>query len=132
MPIDALRPWFYGWAYGVPGIILEQTARVEIASSAVRIATAGMLLALAGAFRFIGRSGSISSVTTEINGHDESYDMTWRYAEFAAAASWLAPALEITALLLLLLVARRMLIPAQALKQPNRSLEHSSDPETVR
>lgn len=160
VPIDALRPWFYGWAYGVPVIISlaalaavtgatlhrnsarpfqrpetvgqEQTARVEIASSIVRIATGGMLLALAGAFRFIGRSGSISSVTTDIDGQSESYEMTWRFAEFAAAASWLAPALEITAFLLLLLVASRMLTPAQALKQPNRSLEHSSDPEPVR
>lgn len=160
VPIDALRPWFYGWAYGVPVIISlaaltavtwatlrrnstrpfqrpstvgqERTARVEIASSAARIATAGMLLALAGAFRFIGRSGSISSVTTEIDGQSTSYEMTWRFAEFAAAASYLAPVLEITAFLLLLLVASRTLIPAQALKHPTQSLEHSSDPEPVR
>ena len=35
------------------------------------------------------------------------YDMTWRYAEFAVGAGWLAPALEVTAFALLLLVVIR-------------------------
>jgi len=159
VPMDALRPWFYGWAYGVPVIVClaaliavtwatlrrnaarpflrpetvgsEQSARVEIASGAVRIATAGMLLALGGAFRFIGRYGSISYVTTEVDGRRESYEMTWRYAEFAAAAGWLAPALEITAFVLLLVVASR-LFHVRALRQPNGRIERSPQPETVR
>lgn len=136
VPIDALRPWFYGWSYGAPVLIClaglsvvawgalrsnamrpflrpdtvagEQRARVETATGVVRIATAGTLLALAGAWRFIARSGSISQVTIQSDGQSDTYETAWRYAEFATAAGWLAPALEITAFVLLLLAASRL------------------------
>ncbi|PWC07166.1 hypothetical protein [Mycetocola zhujimingii] len=134
--IDALRPWFYGWAYGVPVIIClaalaitcgvtlqrnaarpfmrpdtvgaERAARVEIASSAVLITTAASLLALGGAFRLIASSGSISALVVQNGGESDSYEAMWRYAEFAIAAGWLAPLLEITAFLSLLAVAGRL------------------------
>jgi hypothetical protein len=158
--IDPLRPWFYGWSFGVPVILClavlgvvswlalrgnavrpflrpetvtaEQVARVEIASGIARIATAGLLLALAGAWRFIARAGSISQLVIEGEGGSESsYETTWRYAEFAIAAGWLAPALEVTAFVLLLLVASR-LRRMRALELSTERVEHMTDPETVR
>ncbi|TFB93921.1 hypothetical protein [Cryobacterium luteum] len=133
VPIDALRPWFYGWAYGVPvlvclaalmvvtwaalrrnslrpflgpqTLVVEKRARVEVATGVVRIATASMLLALGGAFRFIDRAGSIAGLQVGGDGgRTDSYDLAWRYAEFAVAAGYLAPLLEIAAFVLLLLV----------------------------
>lgn len=157
--IDPLRPWFYGWAYGVPVIICvaalvavtwvtlrsnavrpflrpetvgaEQRARVEIATSAVCVAAAGMLLALGGAFRFIGRSGSYSQLTIGDNGQSDSYELTWRYANLASAAGWVAPIMEIVAFVLLLLVAWRLL---RSRPRPNSSqtMERDSMSETVR
>lgn len=157
--VDPLRPWFYGWAYGIPIIIClaaliatawamlrnnairpflrpeavaaERGARVEIASSAVCIATAGMLLALGGAFRFISRSGTISSLTITGDGRSDSYQTIWRYADLAVAAGWLAPALEIVAFLLLLFVASR-LFHVQARAQQDDRTARSSTPEPVR
>lgn len=134
--MDALRPWFYGWAYGIPvlvclaalmvvtwatlrrnslrpflspeTVVAEKRARVQIATSVVRIATASTLLALGGAFRFIDRAGSMSGLEVSREGRpNDVYDMTWRYAEWAVGAGWLAPALEITAFLLLILVVIR-------------------------
>jgi hypothetical protein len=135
--IDPLRPWFYGWAYGVPVIVCvaaliavtwatlrsnalrpflspetsgaEKRARAEIATGAVYIAAAGMLLALGGVFRFISQSGSYSQLTIDGEGHSASYELTWRYANLAVAVGWLAPALEIAAFVLLLLTAQRLL-----------------------
>jgi len=157
--IDPLRPWFYGWAYGGPVIacvaaliavtwvtlrsnavrpflrpqtvVAEQRARVEIATSAVYIAAAGMLLALGGAFRFIGQSGSYSNLTIGDDGLSNSYELSWRYASLAVAAGWVSPVMEITAFVLLLLVARRLLRsrPGGELSQ-NR--EQNSMSNTVR
>ncbi|MEP6481873.1 MAG: hypothetical protein ABJA94_07690 [Rhodoglobus sp.] len=157
--VDPLRPWFYGWAYGVPVIICvaalvavtwltlrsnavrpflrpettgaEQRVRSEIAASAVYIAAAGMLLALGGAFRFIGQSGSYSRLTVGDAGQSNSYELTWRYANLATAAGWMAPLIEITAFVLLLLVARRLL---RSLPRPHSSqtTERDSMSETVR
>lgn len=132
--IDAVRPWFYGWAFGVPVLVCtaalalatwltlrsnaarpflrpdtiaaETVARAEVASGTISIAAAGMLLALGGAWRFIARSGSIG--TLHIEGDATTFDITWRYAEFAAAGGLLAPAVEVTAFVLLLLVASRL------------------------
>ncbi|WP_395245058.1 hypothetical protein ACGGZK_04480 [Agromyces sp. MMS24-K17] len=133
--IDPVRPWFYGWAYGVPVLVCltalagilwatlhtnavrpfqrpeyvqgERVVRTEIASGVVRVATAGMLLALAGAWRFIAEAGLMTRL---INGETgEEYQTTWRYAEFAATGALLAPILEILAFVLLILVATRML-----------------------
>jgi len=86
-------------------VTAEREARREVAIGTVRIATAGMLLAPAGAWRFIASAGSTSSLV--INGQNEgnSYEVAWRYAELATAAGWLAPVLEIAAFVLLLLVA---------------------------
>ena len=133
-PIDPLRPWFYGWSYGVPVLIClavlvliawatlranavrpfrrpktvaaEQAARAGIASGVLSIATAGMLLALAGAWRLIARAGSLGQLTID-GPHSGTYETTWRYAEFAAWAGAVAPILEVAAFLLLLLVAIR-------------------------
>ena len=133
--IDPIRPWFYGWAYGVPVLIClaalsfatwavlqrnaerpyirpetvaaERDFRREVAIGAVRVTTAGILLALAGAWRFIASAGSGSTLVIEGQNGGAPYDMTWRYAELAIAAGWFAPILEITAFVLLLLVAVR-------------------------
>ena len=132
--IDDVRPWFYGWAFGVPVLVCtaalvlatwltlrsnaarpflrpdtitaETIARAEVANGTVSVAAAGMLLALGGAWRFIARSGSIGNL--EIEGVSGSFDVTWRYAEFAVAGGWLAPAVEVVAFVLLLLVASRL------------------------
>ena len=129
--IEPVRPWFYGWSYGVPVLIsvvllglvtwvlltrnsarpflradtmpAEQGARTDVASAAVRIATAGSLLALGGVFRFVA-SANISSVS--ING-GEPYEVAWRYAALTSAAGWVAPVLEVIGFSLLLLVAVR-------------------------
>lgn len=132
--LEPLRPWFFGWSYGVPVILsalllaavawtvlranavrpylrpdtvlAEQDARSRVATATARITAAAALLSLAGAFRFIERSGTISGVTV---GDGPSYELVWRYAALATAAGWLAPLLEIVAFALLLLVAARAL-----------------------
>jgi hypothetical protein len=140
--ITPLRPWFYGWSYGIPvivsvialavivwlvlsrsasrpylrpdGVAAEQVARRRIAAAIVSIAIATTVLALGGVFRFIARSGTIDQVTT---GDDKTYELVWRYAALAAAAGWVAPLLEIAGFTVLLLTALRALrrpLPAQA------------------
>lgn len=132
--IDPGRSWFYGWAYGIPVLIClaalvvvawatlrsnalrpfirpdtvgaERADRTRVASAVATIATASVLLALAGAWRTIARAASPTTVTVAGEG---PYDMVWRYAEFAAAAGWLAPVVEIAALAMLLVVGGRML-----------------------
>lgn len=135
--IDPIRPWFYGWAYGVPVLAclaaltagtlvalhlnavrpflrpetagVEQTARSGIAAGAVHLATAAVLLALAGAWRFIASSGSISGLVVQGDTPQSgTYEAAWRYAEFAAIAGWLAPVVEIAGFVLLLLVIRQL------------------------
>lgn len=131
--IDPVRPWFYGWDFGVPVLVgltvlalvtwaalrgnairpylrpdtadAERHARDEIAAGILGIAAAGSLLALGGAWRFIARGGSMSRLGIEGDG---MYETTWRYAEFAIVAGWLAPAIEIIGFALLLLVAVRL------------------------
>ncbi|MFK3677748.1 hypothetical protein ACI2IP_08450 [Microbacterium sp. NPDC090218] len=134
--IDPIRPWFYGWAYGVPvlictvvlvaatavalhvnaaraflrpgSVVAEQRERRDIATGITRIATSGALLALAGAWRFIAEAGAVGGLTVEGDGRSESYEAFWRYGEIAAVGGWLAPALEITAFVLLLLVTAQL------------------------
>ena len=157
--LEPLRPWFYGWDFGVPVLIClaalilvtwatlrrnalrpylrpdtvtaERSARAQVASGVVALATAATLLALGGAFRFIGRYGSMSQLTVGNDGAGTTYDMTWRYAEFAAMAGWLAPALEITGFALLLFAAIRQLRrPAPERQHPRP--QPSPQPESVR
>ncbi|MFA4895633.1 hypothetical protein [Microbacterium sp.] len=135
--IDPVRQWFYGWAYGVPVLVCllglsvvtvttlhrnavrpflsmetagaEQATRSGIATGAVRIATGGALLSLAGAWRFIASSGSASELTIQGDTPQRgTYEMAWRFAEFAAIAGWLAPVVEIAGFVLLLLVIRQL------------------------
>lgn len=131
--LEPIRPWFFGWSYGIPvlistallclatwavlsrnsirsfsraqGMLAEQNARASLASAAVSIAAGATLLTLAGALRFIARSGTISQVTV---GNDGPYELVWRYASVAAVGGWIAPVLEIVGFTLLLLVAGRV------------------------
>lgn len=158
--IDPLRPWFYGWAYGLPVLAcvvalttvtlvvlhrnaarpflraettgVERTARYGVAAGAVKIATGGMLLTLAGAWRFIASSGSGSQLTVKGDTQQQgTYEVAWRYAEFAAIAGWLAPVLEIAGFVLLLLVIRQLRrVPVS--DQATARATQSSDSEVVR
>lgn len=129
--VDPLRPWFYGWTYGVPvllclaalvavawaalhanaarpylrpeAVVAEREGRRGVASGIVGVASAGMLLALAGAWRLIAGAGTITDVVIE-GQNGGAYEATWRYAELAMLLGWLAPLLEIAAFVVLLLV----------------------------
>ncbi|UOE42724.1 hypothetical protein [Agromyces larvae] len=159
VPIDPLWPWFYGWSFGVPVLVClaalalatwatlranatrpfrrpetvtaERATRAQIASGVALIATGGMLLALAGAWRFIGRSGTISQLIVGGDQRDHTYELSWRYAEFAAAGGFLAPALEITAFVLLLVVASR-LGRASSSHSTVETTQQTPDPQVVR
>lgn len=134
--IDPLRPWFYGWAYGVPvlvclvalsavgagalhanaaraflrpgTVVAEQRARRDIAIGITRIVTAAALLALAGAWRFIADAGSATQLIIQGDSGGDAYEAVWRYADLAIAGGWLAPAVEILAFVLLMLVAAQL------------------------
>lgn len=134
--VDPLRPWFYGWTYGVPvllclaalvavawaalhanaarpylrpeGVVAERDGRRGVASGIVGIAAAGMLLALAGAWRLIASAGTITGVVIEGQNGGGAYEAAWRYAELAVLLGWLAPILEIAAFVILLLVVARV------------------------
>ena len=136
-PVDPLRVTFYGWAYGLPvmaclallvavtwatlrrnalrpyrrpdTMIIERQARHDIAAGVMRVALAGILLSLGGAFRLIGRAISVSWLTTGSEGQQHTYQTKSSYSGLAAALGWLAPALEITAFVVLLLTAGRLL-----------------------
>lgn len=156
--IDAIRPWFFGWAYGVPVLVAaavliaaswsllhvnaarpyirpetvgaERHSRTRVAAGGVRIATAGMLLTLAGAWRLIADSGSISLVVDGENG-GRPYEAAWRHAEFAVAAGWCAPILEIAAFVLLLLVVQN-LGPARQVDRSSRRVGAPADAGSAR
>lgn len=150
--MPTVRPWFYGWAFGVPVLVCtvaliavtwlalhanaarpyrradtmnaERLARTRTATAVTQIATGGMLLALGGAWRFIAQAGTMSRVVVDDGAQEQVYDTTWRFAEFALAAGWLAPAVEITALVLLLLAVSDL--------RTARSRHHSTpDPDRV-
>lgn len=137
--IDPVRVHFYGWTYGVPVLICaallaaavwgvlhanasrpyirpetvaaERDARRGVARDAVRIATAGMLLGVAGAWRLIASAGTTSGLVIEGKNDGAPYEVIWRYAELATVVGWAAPALEVLAFALLLLVAVRLRVP---------------------
>lgn len=124
--IDPLRPWFFGWAYGVPVLLglaalvavgiatlrcsaerpfiapetlrAERAQRSTVASGILRVATGATMLSLAAAWRFIAESGTTTGLSIEGVG---TYEVAWRYAEFATAAGWAAPVVEIVGFLLL-------------------------------
>lgn len=129
--IDPIRPWFYGWAFGVPVLVClvallgvtwmvlransvrpflrsdtvsaERRSRRATASGAVRMAAAGALLALAGALRLIQRAASITSVS--VDGHSDAFEAIWKYSDLASIGGALAPVLEIVAFVAVFLVA---------------------------
>lgn len=154
--IDPVRPWFYGWAYGIPVLIctaalvavtaaalhanaaraflrpesvaVEQRERRDIATGITRIVVSAALLALAGAWRLIAEAGSVGGLTVEGDGGSESYEVFWRYGEIAAVGGWLAPALEITAFVLLLLVTAQLGYGPRS----DAPVESTADAEAVR
>lgn len=131
--VDPLRVWFFGWAYGVAVLLCtalllcaavtalavnarrpflrsdtvaaEHHERRTIATGVTSVATAGALLTLAGAWRFIADAGRPGSLTIEGRG---TFEIPWRYADLAVAAGWLAPVAEIVAVALLLLAATQL------------------------
>ncbi|MDR2998061.1 MAG: hypothetical protein LBU78_08070 [Microbacterium sp.] len=131
--IPPIRVLFYGWAYGLPVLVCaaalgalawgaldrnaarpfsrpetvaaERVARRATAAGVTRIATAAMLLTLSGAWWLIARAGSGTALTILRDRGDDHFDATWRYAELAVAAGWLAPILEIAGLVILLVAA---------------------------
>lgn len=156
--IDPIRPWFYGWAYGVPvlvctaalvavvvaamhasaarpflraeTVLAEQHERRDIATGITRVATSGALLALAGAWRFIAEAGSGTTLTIQGDDGNASYEAFWRYGEVAAVGGWLAPAVEIAAFVLLLLVSAQLCPPGHD-AEPADAAELSIDRETA-
>ncbi|MFC7942121.1 hypothetical protein ACFUPZ_02560 [Microbacterium oxydans] len=156
--IDPIRPWFYGWAYGLPvlvctaalvavvvaalhasaarpflrpeTVLAEQHERRDIATGITRVATSGALLALAGAWRFIAEAGSGTTLTIQGDGVNASYEAVWRYGEVAVVGGWLAPAVEIVAFVLLLLVSAQLCPPGHD-AEPADAAELSIDRETA-
>ena len=126
--VEPLRPWFYGWAYGVPVLICaalmalaawgalhinarrsftgpdpvtsERATRTAIGNGVARIVIGVTLLSLSGALRFIAHGSSVGNLTIEGQG---TYEAVWRYAEFAVVGGAVAPCFEIAGFLVLLL-----------------------------
>lgn len=133
--VDPLRMHFYGWAYGLPTLLVvaalaaavgallhvnsgrpfirpettsaERTIRRHVASDAVQIAAAATALALAAAWRLVADANEVTGIVITGVNEGNPYDATWRYAELATIAGWGAPVLEIAAFALLVLVAIR-------------------------
>ncbi|MGM1018225.1 MAG: hypothetical protein ACQEW8_11890 [Actinomycetota bacterium] len=130
--VDPLRVWFFGWAYGVPVLICatllavvlwaalaanarrpflrpatvadERRMRTRVTRAASHVAVGGLLLSLGSAWRFVAEAGGTNTLTDPLG----TYEVTWRYADLAAAAGWLAPVVEIAGFVVLLLVAREV------------------------
>ena len=149
--IDPIRPWFYGWAYGIPvlictaalvavivaalhanaaraflrpeTVVAEQRERRDIARGITRLAASAALLALAGALRFIAEAGTAAGLTVMGDGRSDTYDVFWRYGELAAIGGWVAPVLEISAFVLLLLVTAQLAHGAESTAPAPRTAE---------
>lgn len=158
--IDPIRLPFFGWTYGVPVLIglaalaatswagldrssarpftspqtvtAERAARRTTAAGITRIATAAMLLTTAGAWRLIASAGSVGSLTIEGQNGDAPYEAAWRYAELAVAGGWLAPVLEVTAFVLLILVAAAGLRRARVERESRSESDVPVGAEAVR
>ncbi|WP_223622664.1 hypothetical protein [Microbacterium sp. EST19A] len=156
--IDPIRPWFYGWAYGVPvlictaaliavtvgalhanasrsfmrpqTVIAEQRQRRAVATGITRISTSAALLTLAGAVRFIADAGSVAGLTIQGDLRSDSYTAYWRYGEVAAVGGAVSPLLEIAAFVLLLLVTAQ-LYPSGCIAQPSVDAESHAERETA-
>lgn len=131
--VDPVRLWFFGWAYGLPVLLscvllvasvawalsanatrpflrretvpAEHHERRRIAAGIAQVATGGVLLTLAAAWRFIGSAGRIGPLTIEGEG---TFEVVWRHADIARAAGAVAPAVEVAAVVLLVLSALAM------------------------
>ncbi len=130
--IDPLRVWFYGWSYGVPVLaalvvlllclgpvlhfnavrryrrpstrIAEDAARGAIASAALRVSGASVLLALAATWRVIADAAGPASLVILGQNGDAAYNAAWQYAELATVLGWMAPVVEVAAFVLLFTV----------------------------
>ncbi|WP_282854856.1 hypothetical protein, partial [Microbacterium oxydans] len=111
-------------------VLAEQHERRDIATGITRVATSGALLALAGAWRFIAEAGAVNGVAIEGRGHGAPYEAFWRYGEVAAVGGWLAPAVEIAAFVLLLLVSAQLCPPGHD-AEPADAAELSIERETA-
>ncbi|MGW9112138.1 hypothetical protein [Microbacterium sp. NPDC055683] len=128
---EPLRPWFFGWTYGIPVLIgmallalavwlaLRENAlrpfaaddiggqraqRAQIGTAMGRLATGAVLVVLGGAWRFIGESGGPATLT--VGDDPVVYETTWRWSEYAVIAGAIAPVLEIIGFVLLFFTAR--------------------------
>ncbi len=154
--VDPVRLWFYGWAYGVAVLLCcallagavmwalwanatrpflrpqtvpaEHRERRRIAAGVAQIATGGILLTLAAAWRFIGSAGRIGPLTIEGEG---TFEIVWRYADIARAAGAAAPVLEVVAVALLVLAAPALL-PDRARRSRASATAATRQPEDAR
>ncbi|MCB8045630.1 hypothetical protein JM654_20160 [Microbacterium oxydans] len=157
--IDPIRPWFYGWAYGVPRPRLHRRTRRRGRRRAARqrgspvpagprpsspnsMNAATSRRASPGSrhqVRFShwrGRGASSRKRVPERrsrskgDGVNASYEAVWRYGEVAVVGGWLAPAVEIVAFVLLLLVSAQLCPPGHD-AEPADAAELSIDRETA-
>jgi hypothetical protein len=134
--LDPIRPWFYGWSYGVPvllclgplvaltlaalaanaarpyvaadSVAAERRARSATATSITWIASGAMLLALGGAWRFISRAAVPELRLVDESGAETSYVTATAWDGLATALHWGAPLAEICGFALLLLAASQL------------------------
>lgn len=134
--LDPLRPWFYGWSYGIPvllalavlvgltlaalavnasrpyltadSIAAERRARSATAASITWIASGAMLLALGGAWRFIAKAAILQVRVVADGGVEASYVTATGWDGIATMLQWSAPLVEICGFILLLLAASKL------------------------
>lgn len=154
--VDPVRLWFYGWAYGVAVLLCcalvaasvvwalstnatraflrpqtvpaEHHERRRIAAGVAQVATGGILLTMAAAWRFIGSAGRIGPLTIEGEG---TFEIVWRYADVARAAGAAAPVLEVAAVALLVLSALALL-PGGSRRSVDSATAETREPEGAR
>lgn len=135
--VDPVRPWFYGWSFGVPVLIAlaglvfvtiialaanaarpyfaseampaERRGRERTASAIAWIASGATLIALGGAWRFVTRASLTGLHIEGDDGEVTSYVSGTDLSAFATVLDWAAPAVEIAGFALLLLIALGLL-----------------------